>query len=494
MNNSHNRALILLLLLLFSVGLFENTFAQSDDLVLEWEQHWETFGKGGSCNYGTSNFYVGDIDNDEIVELVTGGFQYYLAENGTRISSEAPLRIWNWDGEKFTCEKSHNWIGSIQSIYAYDFDSDGFKEIITGGRVLIDANTSNSIKIWSYDGENINQKGEYNGIQARSIYVVDLDSDKIPEVITEGRVSDQNRTLAQLSIFQWENNNLYLRKSVEWCASNEAYAYSVYAQDLDNDGKIEIITGGYDNDLINSSGQLRVWRWNGEELTLEANNEWRLVEGVYGKTVSGLPMGNTMINNVKVDDVDSDGILEIITGGWSYDGERINAQLKIWNWNGQELILEKSFEWITNDINEIKAISLSDVDKDGEIEIVTSGITAVYGSFNNPQSTPDHAQLRIFSWNDNTLKLEQSKDWTIGEGVVVWNLATDDIDKDGTVEIITIGCMGETGLCDPDLRIWSLNIQNDFNFIIFAVAFLGIAILLIVIYLIRKNRIPKKEK
>jgi len=332
------------------------------------------------------------------------------------------------------------------------------------------------------------------GIQARSIYVVDFDGDKIPEVITAGRVSDENRTLAQLSIFQWENNNLYLRKSVEWCASNEAYAYSVYAQDLDNDGKIEIITGGYDNDLINSSGQLRVWSWNGEELTLEANNEWRLVEGVYGKTVSGLPMGNTMINNVKVDDVDSDGILEIITGGWSYDGERINAQLKIWNWNGQELILEKSFEWITNDINEIKAISLSDVDKDGEIEIVTSGITAVYGSFNNPQSTPDHAQLRIFSWNDNTLKLKQSKDWTIGEGVVVWNLATDDIDKDGTVEIITIGCMGETGLCDPDLRIWSLNIQNDFNFIIFAVAFLGIAILLIVIYLIRKNRIPKKEK
>jgi len=132
MNNSHNRALFLLLLLLFSVVLFENTFAQSDDLVLEWEQHWETFGKGGSCNYGTSNFYVGDIDNDEIVELVTGGFQYYLAENGTRISSEAPLRIWNWDGEKFTCEKSHNWIGSIQSIYAYDFDSDGFEEIITG--------------------------------------------------------------------------------------------------------------------------------------------------------------------------------------------------------------------------------------------------------------------------------------------------------------------------------------------------------------------------
>ena len=102
--------------------------------------------------------------------------------------------------------------------------------------------------------------------------------------------------------------------------------------------------------------------------------------------------------------------------------------------------------------------------------------------------------LEFFSWDDNNLELEQSKDWTIGEGVVVWNLATDDIDKDGTVEIITIGCMGETSLCDPDLRIWSLNIQNNFNPTIFGVAFLGIGILLIVIYFIRKNRNPNKEK
>ena len=71
MNNFSYRTLILVSLLLFSVIWLEDTLAQSDDLVLEWEQHWETFGKGGTCNYGTSNFYVGDIDNDEIVELVT---------------------------------------------------------------------------------------------------------------------------------------------------------------------------------------------------------------------------------------------------------------------------------------------------------------------------------------------------------------------------------------------------------------------------------------
>ena len=486
MNKFNNRILVLVLLLLFSMLLLEGTFAQSDDLVLEWEQHWDTYGVGGTCCHGTSNFFVGDIDDDGVEELITGGSSY-AQENGTIISFEAPLRIWNWNGKNLTCECSQNWVGSIQSLYAGDIDNDGLTEIITGGIFADSSGLGNQINILTYDGTSTVKKGSYDGVSANSIFVAQMIKDENPLIITSGRTDQENRSFAQLSVFQWSGNELLLLDSQKWCASKEAYAYSVFADDLNNDGELEIVTGGYDNDLTNSSGQLRIWSWAGHQLDLVENTEWRLVDGVYGKTVSGSPMGNTMINNVKVDDVDSDGISEIITGGWSYDGEKTNAQLKIFNWNGQELILEKSFEWITNDINEIKAISLSDVDRDGEIEIVTSGITAVYGSFKNPESIPDHAQLRIFSWKDNNLELEQSKDWTIGEGVVVWSLAADDIDKDGKVEIITVGCMGISGLCDPDLRIWSIvppensvvAIQILIVAVIVIVGVLGIAVFLV---------------
>ena len=71
-------------------------------------------------------------------------------------------------------------------------------------------------------------------------------------------------------------------------------------------------------------------------------------------------------------DVDGDGTAEIVTGGFAYDGEKVNAQLRIWNWNAI-LYLEKSHEWITEDITEIKAISLNDVDGDEQMDIVTSG-------------------------------------------------------------------------------------------------------------------------
>jgi len=431
--------------------------AESGGLVLEWEQHWETYGVGGTCNFGTHNFFVGDVDSDGVIELITGGFMYHI-ENGTIISSEAPLRIWNWNGEKFTCEISRNWAGSIHSIYAGDSDGNGLNEIITGGYITNSTSGYSSLRVWSYDGEALVLKGSYEceGISFSSIFVNDVDKDGSPEILTAGSAYDDTQSSAQLCVWEWDGSRLDLKKSVEWCAMNEAYAYSVYAYDLNNDGETEIITGGYDNDLTNSSGQLRIWHWNGEELTVEANEEWRMVEGVYGVTISGSPMGNTMVNNLKVSDVDDDDIPEIVTGGWTYDGEKFNAQLRIWNWNGHTLILEKSHEWITEDITEIKAIAIDNVDDDEHVDIVTSGLTSVYGSFKNVEATPDAAQLRVWSWNGKTLTLKQNKDWTIGDGVVAWNVATGDVDEDGTVEIVTVGCMGVSGLCDPDLRIWSI--------------------------------------
>lgn len=429
--------------------------AQSEDLVLEWEQHWDTYGVGGTCCYGTSNFFVGDVDNDEIEELITGGFSY-TQENGTRASFEAPLRIWNWNGKNLTCEHSQNWNGSIITLYAGDIDNDGLTEIITGGRSADTSGVVSQINIWSYDGANTIQKDSYEGISASSIFVAELDKDQHPFILAAGRTVQENKSFAQLSIFQWNKNGLSLLDTQKWCSSKEAYAYSVVADDLNKDGEVEIITGGYDGDLTNSSGQLRIWKWTGTQLVLEKNMEWQMVPNIYGVTNSGLPMGNTVVNNVKVGDVDSDSIPEIITGGWTYDGQVFNAQLRIWNWNGNKLELENSQEWISEDITEIKSVSLNDVDRDNDVEILTSGLTAVYGSFNNTECTPDHSQLRIWNWKDNVMTLELSKDWTIGDGVVAWNLVTSDIDQDETVEIVTVGCMGASGLCDPDLRIWSI--------------------------------------
>ena len=102
--------LFVLVFILFSFSLYSNAWAKSSTLVLEWEQHWETYGLGGTCNYGTHNFFVGDVDDDGVIEMVTGGFTYDTAHY-TFVEVKAPLGIWNWTGENFTRARRHlrNW-------------------------------------------------------------------------------------------------------------------------------------------------------------------------------------------------------------------------------------------------------------------------------------------------------------------------------------------------------------------------------------------------
>lgn len=486
-----------ILLVAFWFSIILTARAQDDVLVLEWEQHWPTFGVGGTCNFGSNNFFVGDVDDDGVIELITGGLTY-KGPNYDGDALEAPLRIWNWKGENFTLEASYNWAGTLSSMYAYDLDNDGRLEIITGGHVRNNTESYDSVKIWSWDNQNLVLKATCEGISARSIFAGDVDKDGNPEVLVSGTIIVGEKTFARLSIFQWEKTGLFLEKSAEWCSSEDASANSVYVYDLDKDGDLEIITGGYDNNLTNSSGQLRIWNWNGKELIIDAIKDWRMVEGGYGKTITGAPMGNTVVETLKIGDVDGDGIAEIVTGGFAFDGQKINAQLGIWNWDGNVFSFEKSYEWITHDITEIKAISLSDVNNDGHIEIITSGVTCVYGGFTNG-TTPEVAQLRVWSWDGETLKLNQKEDWVIGEGVCAWNVGTGDLNEDGTVEIITVGCMYVSQLCDPDLRIWSLqtatNSESLLNILIELLEAGTIVLVVVIAYFSmrrRHNRVKSK--
>jgi len=174
----------------------------------------------------------------------------------------------------------------------------------------------------------------------------------------------------------------------------------------------------------------------------------------YMLNIAGNPLGNTIATALDVRDIDDDGRLEIVTGGFTYDGSRANAQIKIWRWNDTSLTDVGGTDWQTLDINEVKSLSIDDVDGDGRQEIVTSGVVAASGSFQS--GNPEMGQLRVWGWDGKTLTLENSQDWIAGNGTCAWNVATGEIDNDETVEIVTVGCMYTGALCDPDMRIWSI--------------------------------------
>src|SRR3972149_728715 len=354
-----------------SIGLGVN--AQNGDFNLEAEQNWDTYGVGGTCVYGTHNVFVGSVDSDDAMEILTGGFAYN-SFNGYRTASEAPLKIWNWNGQNVTLKASANWIGNILCLYAADVDGDKTVEIITAGSYRNETGnyTSSCLRIWRLNNQELSLEAHYEGASVSSIFVSDVDKDGISEIVTVGRLRKDSLNTGQLCLWHFKDNALSLAGRLELDIANVTNANSVYASDLDNNGNIEIIVGGYSDSLNNSKGQLSLWQWNGQEFFPKANENWQLIPEIYAKPIAGAVQGNTIVNNVKAADLDGNGFKEVVSGGFAFDGERVNAQLIIWRWDGSILTRLESQEWATDYLTEVKSISLGDVDNDGKAEVVTS--------------------------------------------------------------------------------------------------------------------------
>jgi len=465
------------------------TNAETGGFILEAEQHWDTYGVGGACNHGTNNLYLADMDGDGTIEVVAGAFMYHVV-NGTTQSYLAPLEIWSWNGQNVTLEKDHKWEGNIECVYVADADKDGTNEIFTAGLYRNETGTYSSLRAWNWKNEELTLEAHYEGIFVESIFVSDVNRDGATEIIAVGRSDSDSQHTERLYMWHLEQGSLLLAETLELAAAEATHVISVYAYDLDADDKTEIITAGYSDNLNNSKGQLSVWQWTGEELSLKANEKWQTISGDYARNIAGGVLGNTVVYNLKVGDVDGDGTPEIVTAGFTYDGENANAQLRAWSWNGNVLTQESNVEWATDSITLVYCVSLDDVDRDSQTEIVAGGMVAAYGSFRANETSLNLAQLEVWGWNGTALALEKSQSWTIGEGVCVWNVGAADLDNDGTVEIVTTGCMSINRLCDPDMRIWSIentNVSSPFPKFMIA-GIVGAAVLSVAVFFFLKKK------
>ena len=476
--------------MLVCLGMTTRVKAKNGSLVQEAEQHWETYGVGGACNHGSHNLYVADVDEDGVFEIVVGAFMYHVVD-GLTAPFEASLEIWSWNGQNVTLEKSHNWAGTIECVYVADADGDAVNEIFTAGQYRNETGSYSSLRAWHWNGEELTLVANYEGVSANSVFVSDVDNDRINEIIAVGEL-DGDFHVSRLFFWHLDRGSLLLEEMLDMDAANVRSVSSVYACDLNNDGEIEIITGGYNDNLKNSEGQLSIWYWSGQQLSLKADEKWQVVPDCYAENIAGGVLGNTVVNNLKVGDVDGDGTLEIVTGGFTYDGENVKSQIKVWSWHESGLTQENQAEWLNDSITLVYCVSLDDVDGDSHLEIVAGGMTGAYGSFANNETSLNKAQLTVWEADETTLTLEQSHDWTIGEGVCVWNVGTADLENDETVEIVTSGCMSINRLCDPDMRIWSIRqasvISEYLPLIIASIVTTTIVFSLAVFFVLKKRK------
>lgn len=314
--------------------------------------------------------YAGDVDNDGAVEIILTG---------------SNIRILNKTGDVFLLENYTSWSGSDGKVYFANTDGDSQAEIVdshikiegmdsnlglvywnkTGNILLNETQVSgtytnvmsiNEIKVFDYDNDGVNETlviysspptlcmgppcpqpnrlfivnrtvatgyepeiehDDYIGDYSLDVH--DLDNDGIPELIFAGI---DPYALGELQLYNYTNLTAYSGEAnVTWSSLGHASAYDSVSYDVDGDGTVEIISGGYTVGAGNLYGELRVWNYTSNMIQLENSTIWQYDSG-----------GDTTIRSVHVSDLDKDGTPEIITIGSANDASGYNVQIRVWNY------------------------------------------------------------------------------------------------------------------------------------------------------------------
>jgi hypothetical protein len=205
---------------------------------------------------------------------------------------------------------------------------------------------------------------------------------------------------------------------------------SVAVGDVDGDGQVEIVTGGFYFDGVRSNAQLI--EWNGATLAVDRLIGWYWT-------------GNTAINSIALGDVNNDGQDEVVTGGFYTDGaSRSNAQLI--EWNGANLSVDRLTGWCWTNNTEVNSIALGDVDADGAGEIVTGG------QFND--QSRDVAQLVI--WSGLNMSAEKIQAWYWTGNTRINSVAVADTNQDLLNEIVAGGSFYDSYRLNSQITVWGM--------------------------------------
>jgi len=440
LKNYRNASVIAFLLFGLCVALLVPVFSQGPEpLLVKYRERWFT----QSSTYVTG-VAVGDLDNDGIDEIVTGG-RYYTGETsyGGEFVRYGQIKIWAWNDTDFAPKYTKNWTlpgdaqpwwRGINAIEIEDVDNDGTKEIITAGyrweHISVPpwmGTYEGEIGIWNWTGTVLQQEYVHKWYyvkdnQINDVWIDDVDADGAKEILTCGiwvnmvNPFDPNTflTQAQLNVWRWDGTVFSGIYNQTWGAAAplRVEPNSVYASDVDNDTDMEILTGGYTRNGSIYTSQLRIWNWNETVMDLEHNEEWstNCTRGVI---------------TVFAEDVTDDGGIEIMTGGYgaasSYD------LVKAWAWNGSNLTLVYNEENVPPYGMYVYAFDYADADTDGVDEFIT------YGHAYN--GTIWSAALTMMEWDGFGMVLDHEATW--GNNTRGLGIRTADVDNDNLSEIIT---------------------------------------------------------
>ncbi|MCK4243849.1 VCBS repeat-containing protein, partial [Candidatus Bathyarchaeota archaeon] len=150
-------------------------------------------------------------------------------------------------------------------------------------------------------------------------------------------------------------------------------------------------------------------------------------------------------------DVDSDGVVEIVTIGWIWDGSEYWAQLRIYSWDGSTFDVEINREFqVDGEWSIGESVCITDLGNDGHLEIIVTG-------FSIPMSGDLPAWIRVYRWDGSALALLDTRTWT-GSNTYSYAVASGDLNNNGHNEVVSVGHhYDDVGDQYTELNVWSWN-------------------------------------
>ena len=259
--------------------------------------------------------------------LETGDFTLSISGGSATLGSTNPTAITK-DTPTFSAATIDNNLGSAQGLQIADLDFDGDEDIIACGKTGDDLNWYESDGSGSYTERLID--GNLNG--AQGIAVNDIDGDGDLDIFATARDGDQ------VALYTNNGSQSFTKTVID---SDLIEPHHVECTDLNDDGYMDIIATGRGSDKI-------IWYSN--------DGSQNFTENVLRDDLNGAI-------TFFISDVDEDGDKDIIVA--ELDGGKV-AYLSN---NGSESFTNTTIA----SVNRVRAVSATDVDGDGDIDLAATG-------------------------------------------------------------------------------------------------------------------------
>ncbi|UCE36878.1 MAG: VCBS repeat-containing protein [Thermoplasmata archaeon] len=316
--------------------------------------------------------------------------------------------------------------GSIYDIAVCDLDNDGDMDIVSCGEIPGVVPPLGEVCIWQNSGTPFESPSTWTSLTissahpiplATAVDVGDLDYDGDLDIVS-GHLSDL------YNIHIWENP-LDSGTGDPWAGpwnSNIVWAVGTYVSsvafgDLDNDGNLDIVSGGTNGSVavINVSRNPKNQRGDPWTESWDTNN--------------GGSVGGVGVSEVTVGDLDNDGWLDIASGDWGL-GRVYLFENDGTPWDG--FIIGPV---LTHPLTGVLSVAMGDVNNDGDLDII----------FGDDNSTTPGGLGSVRVWDNPRYDGGDpwdASDWSnvnLGQAFVgdsIPSVAIGDLDNDAWLDII----------------------------------------------------------